>query len=526
MKSKIEFTRQIGIQSKHETKFIMLSIMLILLFIVLPLVGGAHVKAQTIQSDRLRSMQVTDTIKQSNNYERRLRLYPDRFNNPNDGTKPLPPKPTPEQMEREGPKNIATVEWKNFIGSEYAFPSSYPLVNIYYQMFGDANPKSGYYYYLPNSYNLKWSPVSGYSLFIKFLSSTSGNKGEATVTAELTPNISNNDLTMAGELLKANLIGKPGMEYVDVISLVSAPLAGPPKISINQISSFGIDPKDISVTRPSNLAEPITINWKMSNVENLMTALFENVGLSGNLFLQPAGANMPEISIPFNLKLNDQNTFGKFELDPETWRSQPWINTTPYPVILKNVHVMKTGSSASKALNVYTWQAGNVEVPPGAQAAFDASKVPSWIDSNPNIKRIWLDYEVKTCNYCDDKVQNDLIGGAKGTRSRKLTFDVFDPISFSGAKMIKIKIRSVQADPNTRSKTDLPTLTVHADGITLDGGTIFVPEGSDPEFEYYLQLIMPDGTIYESDYWEISKDPDTNIIGQALIKRMIKSFKP
>ncbi|MEP6794692.1 MAG: hypothetical protein ABJB16_10230 [Saprospiraceae bacterium] len=442
-------------------------------------------------------------------------------------TKPVTPPPAPptaEELEREGPKGIETVEWKNFIGAEYPFPNSYPLVNIYYQMFGDANPKSGYYYYLPSSYNLKWSAVSGYSLFIKFLSSTSGNKGEATVTAELTPNISNKDLSMAGELLKANLMNKPAIPGVSVLSLVSAPLMGPPKVSINQISSFGIDPKDISVTRPSNLAEPITINWKMSNVENLMTALFENVGLSGNLFLQPAGQNMPEISIPFNLKLNDQNTFGKFELDPATWRTVPWINSAPYPVILKNVHVIKSMSSGTKALTVYTWQAGNIEVPPGAQASFDASSVPAWIDNNATIQRIWVEYDVNTCNYCDDKVQNNLIGGAKGTRSRKLTFDVFDPISYSGARMIKIKIRSVQADPNTRSKMDLPTLTVHADGITLEGGTIFVPEGSDPEFEYYLQLIMPDGTIYESDYWEVSKDPDTNIIGQALIKRLVKSF--
>ncbi|HJW30544.1 MAG TPA: hypothetical protein VJ508_15030, partial [Saprospiraceae bacterium] len=459
----------------------------------------------------------------------RYRVVTDRILAPgvltNDGKKPVePPKPSPEELKREGPNNVSTIEWKNLIGGDYTFPTSYPLVNIYYQIYGDANPQSGFYYYLPNSYNLRWSPVTGYALYIKFLSSTSGNKGEATVTAELTPNISNNDLAMAGELLRAKLEQSPPAQYVDVLSLVAAPLAGPPKVSINQVSSFGIDPKDISVTRPSNLAEPITINWKMSNVENLMTALFENVGLSGNLFLQPLGDNMPEISIPFNIKLNDQGTFGKFEMDPQTWRANAWTNTTPYPVILKNMHVMKAKTSEPKALTVYTWQAGNVEVPPGAQANIDATLVPAWIDQAASVKRIWMDYDVKSCNFCDDQVQNNLIGGAKGTRSRKISFDVFDAISYSGAKMIKLKVRSVQADPNTRSKMDLPTLTIHADDVTLDGGTIFVPEGSEPEFEYFIQLIMPDGTIYDSDYWEISKDPDTNIIGQALIKKMIKTF--
>ncbi|MCB0606549.1 MAG: hypothetical protein H6562_12415 [Lewinellaceae bacterium] len=439
----------------------------------------------------------------------------------NTNTTPPSPQPKPEELEREGPKNINTFEWKNYIGSEYAFPNSYPLVNIYYQIFGDANAKSGYYYYLPNSYNLNWSSVNGYSLYIKFLSSTSGAKGEATVTAELTPNISNADLSMAAALLESDLKSKPGASFTE---LVSAPLSQPPRVSINQISSFGIDPKDISVTTPSNLAEPITISWKMQNVENLMTALFENVGLSGNLFLAPAGENMPEISIPFNIKLNDPNTFGKFEMDLSSMRSTPWVNYSPYPVVLKNVHVMKTNKSGNKALSVYTWQAGNTQVPPGAQVRFDASSIPAWVDGNASIQRVWLEYEAGACKYCDDRIENDLIGGAKGTRSRKLTFDVFDPLEYTGARMVKVKIRSVQADPNTRSKMDLPTLTITSDGETLDGGTIYVPEGSKPEFEYFLQIIMPDGTIYEADTWEVSNDPDTNILGQALIKRIVSSF--
>ena len=432
-----------------------------------------------------------------------------------------PPQPSPEEMERKGPRNISTFEWKNYIGSEYSFPNSYPLVNVYFQLYGDANLKSGYFYYLPKSYTLNRSSVNGYALYIRFLSSTSGSRGEAMVTAELTPNISNKDLVMAGKLLEADLKNKPGLQFID---LVSAPLSQPPRISINQISSFGIEENNVSVTRPSNMAEPITISWRMQNVENLMTALFETVGLRGNLFLTPVGENMPEISIPFNIKLNSQNTFGKFELNPLTWRSTPWVNYTPYPVILKNVHIIKTNKTGDNALTVYTWQTGNTEVPPGAQVNFDAADVPAWVDNHASIQRIWLEYEVGACKFCDDKVENDMIGGAKGSRSRNLTFDVFDPLSYTEARLIKLRIRSVQADPNTRSKVNLPTLTISTDNITLDGGTIYVPEGSRPEFEYSLQLIMPDGTIHESDSWEVSDDPDTNIIGQALIRRLVSSF--
>ncbi|HEX5112635.1 MAG TPA: hypothetical protein VFV79_07300, partial [Saprospiraceae bacterium] len=435
-----------------------------------------------------------------------------------------PPKPTSEQLQRKGPSTAWTYEWKNLIGGSYEFQSQYPLVNLFHQIYADGNLQSGYFYYFPNAYNLEWKPSGGYSFFIKYLASTGGSSGEATVTAQLTPNISNKDLSMAAEMLKDIIADKADLQNVKDVYLVSAPLASPPKISINQIASFGIDPSQISVTRPSNLSEPITISWKMKNVENLMTALFENVGLSGNLFLQPAGEGMPEISIPFNMKLNDQNTFGKFEMDSKTWRSTPWVNTTSYPLILKNIHVMKARTSEPHALTVYTWQAGNVEIPPGALASIDATSVPTWIDSNPSILRMWLDYDVKPCSYCDQEIQNTMIGGAKGTRSRKISFDVFDPIEYTGAKLIKLKIRSVQADPNSRTKIDLPTLNIHTDNTALEGGVLFVPEGSEPEFEFYLQVIMPDGTIYESDYWEISKDPDTNIISQALIKRMVKTF--
>jgi hypothetical protein len=458
----------------------------------------------------------------------RMELNREQFNKPGTGTttgkqdSTTAVSSTLEDLERKGPKNVNDYEWRNYIGTDYPFDAAYPLINLYNKFYGDANPQSGYFYCLPNSYNLNWSSASGYSLYIKYLSSNAGEKGMATVTAELTPNIFYNDRTMAEKLLKAILKKHPARPFVD---LTSPSLSEPPRVSIEGISEIGIDPKDIHVTTPSNLAEPITISWTMQSVEFLMIALFQNVGLSGNLILKPDGDDMSEQSVPFNIKLNDPGTFGKFELDPATWRSTPWVNFTPYPVILKNFHILKSNRSGSPAFSVYTWQAGNMEVPPGSQVQFDAATVPAWVDNHPSIQRIWLEYEIGACHSCDEGIENDLIGGTKGTRSRQIAFDVFDPISYTGAKMIKIKVRALQADPNTRTKMDLPTLSITADDTTLNGGTIYVPEGSKPEFEFYLQIIMPDGTIYESDFWELSNDPDTNIIGQAMIRRMVSSFK-
>jgi hypothetical protein len=90
--------------------------------------------------------------------------------------------------------------------------------------------------------------------------------------------------------------------------------------------------------------------------------------------------------------------------------------------------------------------------------------------------------------------------------------------------LIKIKLRSHQADPNGREKINLPTLTVDKDGTTLSGGQIFIPDGGSADYEYFIQVYTKDGTKYESDEWKKSDDLEL-VIGTSQIKDMISHFR-
>ena len=93
------------------------------------------------------------------------------------------------------------------------------------------------------------------------------------------------------------------------------------------------------------------------------------------------------------------------------------------------------------------------------------------------------------------------------------------PLAFSGAEVMKIKVRSFQAGDATAGKTELPSVTVSSDGTTLQGGRLHVPAGQQPRFEYLIQLFMPDGTKHTATHWKESQDMDVPI-GSRQIKEL------
>lgn len=427
--------------------------------------------------------------------------------------------------ERRGPANLP-FEILNQITSDHEFEANNGILNIFRKVYRDANPQSGYYYYLPAEYNLNWSEDSGeYAFYINFKGADEKGRGEAVITAELKPNISRKDLEIANQLLKLDIENNEVEKKYGVKELVSMPLAAPPSISFSQISNYGVNPEDIIVRTPTDFLDPIVISWKMERVDDLMGALFNNVGLNGNITLEPDGQGMPAIEIPINLKIDDVKTFGRFELEAGSWRSEGWQNKTDYPLALKNFHVlkMKKVGNAYKPY-IYTWKMGNTEVPEKARVKFDAGLVPEWLDSNEDVERIWLEYSVKACMSCNKKVRNKILGGVASNQINNIEITTLSPLEFTGAQMMKIKIRSHQADPNGLRKVNLPTITLNADFQNLSGGQLFINEGEKPNFEYFIQLYMADGTKYESDGWLKSNELEI-VIGEKQIREMISRFR-
>lgn len=430
-----------------------------------------------------------------------------------------------KSKEREGPANLP-FEILNQIGSDHEFESNNGIINIFRKVYRDANPESGYYYYLPAEYNLNWKSDQGeYAFYVTFKAATTAGRGEAVVTAELKPNITRKDIEIARELLQEDIKKDPVAKEFPVNNLVSLPLSAPPRITFAQIQNYGVSPDDIIVRTPTDFLDPIIISWKMERVDDLLLALFNNVGLNGNLTLEPAGVDMPVIEIPINLKIDDARTFGKFQLEGSSWRSQGLQNKTDYPVTLKNLHVLRMKKQGTELKPfIYTWRMGDTEVPEKATAKFQAGSVPSWIDNDPTIKSMWIEYAVQNCESCNQTVREKILGGVSSNQINKIEITTLSPLSFSGAKMMRVRIRSHQADPNGTSKVNLPTLTISDDFATLNGGELFINQGQKPDFEYQITLYMADGTKYESDNWQKSSDLEI-VIGEKQIKDQISHFR-
>ncbi|MEZ4776216.1 MAG: hypothetical protein R3D00_23785 [Bacteroidia bacterium] len=436
------------------------------------------------------------------------------------------PKEEDEDKERQGPANLP-FEILNQISADHEFESNNGILNIFRKVYRDANPLSGYYYYLPAEYNLNWRQDRGgeYAFYVTFKAATGSGRGEAVVTAELKPNITRKDIDIAKELLMQDIKNDPVAKMHPVSNLVSMPLASPPKISFAQIQNYGVNPADIIVRTPTDFLDPIVISWKMERVDDLLLALFNNVGLNGNLTLEPDGEGMPAIEIPINLKIDDPKTYGKFEMEGSSWRTNGWQNATDYPVVMKNLHVLRlknTGGTLQS--NIYTWRMGNAEVPEKASAKFDTNLVPAWLDNDPTIKRIWIEYAVQPCQSCNQAVRDKILGGVSSNQINAIDITTLSPLSFSGAKMMRIRIRSHQADPSGLSKVDLPTITISQDFATASGGQLFIDQGQKPDYEYLITLYMSDGTKYESDNWQKSSDLEI-VIGEKQIRDQISHFR-
>ncbi|MFZ2899974.1 MAG: hypothetical protein WA004_15210 [Saprospiraceae bacterium] len=390
------------------------------------------------------------------------------------------------------------------------------MLEVYNTVYRDGNIKSGYYYYLPASYSLRWLPTTGkYDFEVTY-----GGEGRVIVTCILWPKLGKNDLDIAREILTQNIKGKPEQSY-GIKEFTPIPMAEAPALEFTNLSLFGIPAENVSMRPPSELTGQIKISFTTTRIDELMAMFFNNVGLYGDVIVYPDGEGMPaSIRIPFNLKIDSPDTYRKFELQASSWRSKLWQNQTDYPVILTDFHVLKKETSGE--YRVYTWKTGDMEVPNGAKVQFDASLVPAWIDNNTSIKRIWLDYTVKPCNSCNKAVKTKIIESPPPpVRLEKLEFIILTPISFTNASLMMVEVRSFQATPEGNAQLPLPSLTITEDGQTAVRGPLYV-RNNQVDFEYKIKLYMEDGTPFESSW--IRSNSKEVVIGTSQIKQYIPEF--
>jgi hypothetical protein len=250
---------------------------------------------------------------------------------------------------------------------------------------------------------------------------------------------------------------------------------------------------------PPDLVDPILLSFTTDRIEELMNIFLNDVGLFGDIIIYPAGETMPsEIRIPFNLKIDSPKTFGRFTLQPNTWRNQLWQNKTDFPIVLTYLHILK--QEPNGLVNVYSWRVGDIEVPERAKVQFNSTSVPEWVDTDPKVKKMWLEYSVKRCSSCNIKVEEKIDKGVSGTKTQPIEITNLNALTTTGGAMMKIYIRSVQANSSGREKKELPVITILEDPATLLSNPLYLSGNEKPDYEYKVKIYRAEGDALESEW--------------------------
>ena len=400
--------------------------------------------------------------------------------------------PVATNKEMQGPNLSAGIDISTFFPNEN-FGHFINKLNLFRDIYEDKNRASGYFYYLPKNYNLKWKrETSEYSFYIYYLSADADGRGKVIITAELTPNINKDDIFLTEVLL--------GKQLNKEVRFRPLPLRDTPKISFgNSLANFDVSDESVSTNVPTDFLEPIIVSWRMERrVDDLAGAMMNNIGITGNIEFLPHGDEDKIISVPVKLRVNDIQTFGNMEYTQASTFLNGFQNPLDYPVLLKQLIVMR--EKTDDEITIETLPLSDYEVEPQAIfASFSQNEKTSLLNGNI-IKKLWVDYAIQSCDPCNDSVQSKITGGTSSSRVQNIEVNVLTPLEYAGASSLKLLIKSKQGDPKGKSDVLLPIVNIRQDNQTLSGGALFVSDGSQPNYQYQIVLIKPDGATLMSEW--------------------------
>jgi len=410
---------------------------------------------------------------------------------------------------------------------EFLRPQEISNINI--NVFGDKNQYSGIYYILPADYHVRWQentdPAEGYKFRMVY-----GKQGDGTtedteapvrISATLTAGITNQERALVKAVLKTIDPNFKDIRYL--------PLKEPPQSTFPSTlnAQFGVPTERITVTSTTDLGNDMEVAWRTNadTKEFIQTALTSREGISASVILKPKNEEITDLQIPATINLADTRSLGKMDIEPVAWRTRYWRNTTPYPLQLKYLHILKKAKMGT-TLIIYSWSMNNQEVPSQAQVAFDHTRVPAWLDSDPAAV-MWLEYGVLDCSECDKDVLNAVTDGVFGSATQQLRFTiapaVFDSLN---ADYFMVTVRSRQADPKNEIVKELTALRIIKDpSKDFTTGPLYLAPGTAPDFEYQLTVATRDGEFYRSAQWIKATEKDI-LLGKKEMKEIFKGIIP
>ncbi len=401
------------------------------------------------------------------------------------GTSSEPKEPeseeTPEEaisLEAEGP-NITLGKDLNTVLSTKNAEYFISKLNIYKDLYEDKNEHSGYFYYLPASYSLKWEQTSGkYSFYLQYLSKDGEeDKEDVFVAFELAPNIKKEDVEMAEYFLSKEM----GKE----VKLRPMILQAKPALTFQTLAAYGVENQSIST--PTDFLQPIMVSWNMgSRVDDFTDVMMSGLGVNGEMVFEPYSENPRDISVPVRLKVNTEQTYGKLEYDKATSLLNGFKNPTDYPIVLDRIVMLRKKLGNYK---IETIDLADYNVEPGKYFAEFSDAEANGMIEGPQIERLWLEYTIQDCYDCDQDVLQKLRGGVSDNLAKDLAIELITTKEDLGAKAMYIEIRSMQGSPKGDHMAKFPILEIEEDKSDYSTGKFYVPEGADFDYEYQITVV-------------------------------------
>lgn len=432
----------------------------------------------------------------------------------------------------QGPdKNVQINLWDGLtVDNQVEFRRPQDLSNISMNIFADKNINSGIYYMLPADYHLRWEtkpePEKGYDFRILYGAMKSEGTETSTdapvrMSATLTAGVSTREKNFVKALLKA---ARP--DFVDVRFL---PLRENPQFTFQNTlgAQYNIPQSKITVETSTDLNNDIRVAWQTDadTKEFIQTALTSREGITASVILKPEDEDILDQQIPALINLADIRTLGKINIEPVAWRSRNWRNTTPYPLKLNYLHVLKKEKDGNKPI-VYSWSMNDIVIPSQAQVAFDSQTVPAWLDNDESVV-MWIDYSVMNCADCDQKVMDAVTGGVSGGKAQQVKFTippaVFDTLNTA---YFLVTIRSRQVDPKGEQVKELAALKITNDAAKeFSTGPLFTPANGTIGFEYRITAATKDGDFYTAGDWIPATEKDI-LLGKTRMKEIFRGVIP
>jgi hypothetical protein len=390
------------------------------------------------------------------------------------------------------------------------------LFSIATSIYPDKNPNSGVFYYHPRSYHLEWTPENGHGMRILYGAAIGdGAAGTVLMATRLQSGMDASEVQIATELLNAYRRRYPATVFT---ALRPLPLdKDGVDVSIGAVlGQYAIPKEKIAITALSDVLGEIEVSWVTDPVtkENLQLALMQDIGVNGDVsFTATGGMLAPQV--PIAIQIADRDSFGRGRWS----RKEGYRNITPYPIRLRYLHALIIDPRNNLPI-LYSWSLDNIEVPPQARVAWDATRVPAWIDTEA--KRVWVDYTVvDSCDACDKQVLDGITGGVTSISAEQITFHTITPLADTGGYEISAQIRSKYFDPKDRGelRKSVVLKADNQDFILKPIYNVSRPAG-EPLFEYLLELAMPDGTIHTGTTW-IPTDNLRVLIGRAQLEQSL-----